>query len=89
MSSNVQLNRMYKLFFGISRTISSLIQLTKLTDILETGSSEVENFRVGLGREREREREREKERKREIVIQGFEYRDEFIFLTPLHFLQYL
>ena len=64
MSSNVQLNRMYKLFFGISRTISSLIQLTKLTDILETGSSEVENFRVGLGRERGRERERERERKK-------------------------
>ena len=65
MSSNVQLNRMYKLFFGISRTISSLIQLTKLTDILETGSSEVENFRVGLGRERERERERERKKKRD------------------------
>ena len=40
----------------------SLIQLTKLTDFLETGSSEVENFRVGLWREREKETERERER---------------------------
>ena len=65
MGSNVQFNRMYKLFFGISRTISSLIQLTKLTDILETGSSEVEKFRVGLGRERGRERERERKKEKE------------------------
>ena len=57
MGSNVQFNRMCKLFFRMSRTIRSLIQLTKLTDILETGSSEVENFRVGLWRERERERD--------------------------------
>ena len=65
MGSNVQLNRMYKLFFRMSRTIKILIQLTKLTDILETGSSEVENFRVGLWRERKRETERERERERE------------------------
>ena len=69
----------------MSRTIRSLIELTKLTDFLETGSSGVENFRVGFG---EREREREREKEREIVIQGFEYRDETICLTPLHFLQY-
>ena len=61
MGSNVQFNRKYKLFFRMSRTIRSLIQLTKLTDILETGSSEVENFRVELWRERERERERERD----------------------------
>ena len=62
MGSNVQFNRMYQLFFRMSRTIRSLIQLTKLTDILETGSSKVQNFRVGLWREKERERERERER---------------------------
>ena len=64
MGSNVQFNRMHMLFFRMSRTIRSLIQLTKLTDILETGSWEVENFRVGLWRERGRERERERERER-------------------------
>ena len=62
MGSTVQFSRMYKLFFRMSRTIRSLIHLTKLTDILETGSSEVEIFRVGLWRERERERERARER---------------------------
>ena len=66
MGSNVQLNRLYELFLRMSRTIRSLIQLTKLTDFLETGSSEVENFRVGFGkRERETETERERERERE------------------------
>ena len=55
MGSNVQFNRMYKLIFRMSRTIRSLIQLTKLTDFLEFGSSEVENFPVGFG-EREIER---------------------------------
>ena len=62
MGSNVQFNRMYKIFFRMSRTFRSLIQLTNLTYISETGSSEVENVRVGFWRERERERERERAR---------------------------
>ena len=52
MGSNIQFNRMYKLFFRMSRTIRSLIQLKKLIDFLETGSSKLRTFQWGLERER-------------------------------------